>query len=252
MSAFTKELVELYVRCIRPQVVRGAAPAPQDPLWLKYGGAAEDSLGRKVVRFFKVKLGLHITTAAIRSLVETAMHEKYQDGEITQAQRESVQSINGHSSQVTQDYYVREDRAREVAQARSAFTVITQQVVPDEAADGRAPAQQPLFPRWAERDNYRAIQWGADHPDSGKPSCKKAQWTKDEITYIGDFCDKQLAINPQHATLVAACRKRILRDPDAYAIFHERHVLDVGRLRDGYRTYKRMVQTGQWISQHHD
>lgn len=257
LSALTKELLELYVRCLRPQAAQGATPAAQDPLWLKYDGDAEDSLGRKVVRFYKAQLQLHITTTAIRSMVETAMHEKYQDGEITKAQRESVQAINGHSSQVTQDYYVREDRAREVAQARSAFTVITQHALPDGAAgdgeEGQAPPQQPLlFPRWAERDQYRAIQWGADHPDSGNPACKKARWTYDEVRYIGDFCDEQRTANPQHATLVAACRKQILRDPDAHRIFHERHVLDVGRLRDGYRSYKNMIETGEWISQHRD
>lgn len=236
LSAATKELLAIYVDHLRPQVAR-QQPLPADPLWLKYSGAAEDSLGRQVTKFFKAELGLLITTTAIRSLVETAMHEKHQDGEITQAQRESVHAINGHSSQVTQDYYIREDRAREVALARSAFNAITMQ-------DSPAEGEEPLFPRATERDQHQALEWGQDHPDG--PNRKKARWTEAEVRYIGNWCEQQLRVNPHHGTLAAACLKHIMTDPAAQRIFHEIHVLDSGRLRHGYRMYQKRVEAGLW------
>lgn len=236
LSGATKELLGVYLDHLRPQVAR-MPPLPADPLWLKFSGAREEALGRQVTKFFKAELGLIITTTAIRSLVETAMHEKHQDGEITQAQRESVQAINGHSSQVTQDYYVREDRAREVTLARNAFNAITLQ---DSPAEGEAP----LFPKATERDVHQALVWGLDHPDG--PERKKARWTDAEVRYIGNWCEQQLRINPHHGTLAAACLKHIMADPAAQRIFHEIHVLDSARLRHGYRMYQRLVEAGLW------
>jgi hypothetical protein len=238
LSAVTKELLGVYLQHLRPIAARGLPPRNLDPLWLKYSGVAEDGLGRKVVRFFTAQLGLHITTTAIRSLVETAMYEKYKEGEITLAQKESVHTINGHSSQVTQDYYIKEDMARGVAQARDAFEVITEQVLPE--------GQEAVpFPGWADREVFSAAEWGADHPDRDLPVHKKARWTADEIAYIGAYCDRQTQANPDHRTVVACCLQQLRLDPAAQRVFHERHVLDSARLRHGYRKYLDMTGEGR-------
>ena len=121
LSTTTSFLLKAYQEFLRPQVCLTGTACGDQPLWLTFEGTAERHLGVRVTQFFRQSLRLHITCTAIRSLVETAMHASYKQGRITQQEMYSVQAINGHSSQVTEDYYIQEDRAQDVAQARSAF-----------------------------------------------------------------------------------------------------------------------------------
>lgn len=58
--------------------------------------------------------GLSIRSNMFRSLIEMKTQELRNDGRISEATRLSVCSINGHSSAVTRDFYLLEDRKRDV------------------------------------------------------------------------------------------------------------------------------------------
>lgn len=104
------------------------------------------------------------------------------------------------------------------------------------------PAQAPqvtftgLVANWQQHDAFVPADWGSAHPDYGKTT--RARWTDDEVNYIGRFCENLSVTNPYANTVVAQCLHRIKQDPAALSIFHEIHVLDSGRLRNGYRIYQ--------------
>lgn len=121
LSELSMKLLAMYLRHIRPWVER-TKPRRQDPLWLDFDGEAEKHIGKRVSEFFRKSLGLHITTTAIRSLVETTMDSMFRRGEISNEEKAAVHKINGHTSIVAEDYYVQQDRANDVFHARQAFT----------------------------------------------------------------------------------------------------------------------------------
>lgn len=257
-------LLRIYLMHVRTCVVP-LEEDPMAPLFLTYQGQPEDRLGKRLTVFFKRTLQLHITTTAIRSMVETMTDKKYVQGEITKEVKESVQHINGHSSRITQDYYVRRDQANMVSQARNAFgnqasSAMTHLGVPDVPQPFTPHSPAPLGWRagwaqhqgsaaaWPRNDRLEPADWGREHPDYARVG-KKARWTLEEIQYIGRWCEREDEGALHSTNLVARCLRHIMRDPQALPIFHRNHVLDGPRLRHGYRTYKTMVQDGQWIPQ---
>lgn len=121
LSNTSMELVRLYVDVVRPQVCRSRLVQPTDHLWLTYKGEPDLHIGKQVTYFFIRTLEVSVTTTTIRSLVETTMDKRWKEGQITEAQKDAVQNINGHSSQTTRDYYLLEDRAQDVVDAHAAF-----------------------------------------------------------------------------------------------------------------------------------
>ena len=280
LTETTRSLLLIYLDHLRTQRPH-ASSAGEDPLWLDYEGQADTKLGKKVVRFFRHTIDLHMTTTSIRSLVETTMHDAKLKGTITHEEQQSVHAINGHSGKTTVDYYVMQDRTNEVTCARSAFERICSRTpavsadalfddaIPDvdfDAAscdDFTAPSTPlhtspqrvaPTVPqratmshvdRWSRSDALVAADWGTDHPDYGLPG-RRAQWTREEVSYVGRYCEQKMLSNPDCSNVVAECLKTMLRDPVAVAIFHKIHVLDTGRLRNGYRVYQQLKARGEW------
>jgi hypothetical protein len=254
-------LLRLYLRHVR------CCATPQDPedmdaLFLTYQGAPEKLLGKRLTSFFKRTLDLHITTTAMRSMVETMTDRMYLTGEISQEVRAAVQNINGHSSRITQDYYVRRDQANMVSQARNVFTGQAQAHLPqyDPGEEDWSDVQEPVasppwqphsaggpMPGWPVADQLRPADWGTEHPNYNSQG-GKAQWTQQEVTYIGRWCEQEAAGTGWSTNLVARCLRFLVHDPAALPIFHKNHVLDGQRLRHGYRIYMEQVKKGQWVS----
>jgi hypothetical protein len=110
------KLLQAYKVKFRPRNCGG----PKSPLFITRNGKLYN-ISRGVTRFFKAELGIHINTTTIRSLVETTMHKALMQGVITPEERAAVMNINGHSSQVTKEYYIRNEREADVANGCSAF-----------------------------------------------------------------------------------------------------------------------------------
>jgi hypothetical protein len=256
LSVRALQLLELYLEFLRPPAADRSEHTSVDALWITFTGEPDKHVGQRVTAFFKRHLQLHITTTAIRSLVETTMDTLHMKGLITTEQRASVHSINGHSGAVAKDYYIHKVRGEDVQHAREAFQEMFS-TVDDDDAEGpeprstewaplplpleanlmQSPARGPAAPRsWQERAAPVAIDFGSAHPDY-KNTSVKAHWTDEEKDYVGRWCARTLNENPLTSNVVAKCREYILRDPFAWPIFHANHVLDSGRLRNGYRSW---------------
>lgn len=263
------ELLAIYVQIVRPQVSRTHPPQAAEDLWLTYKGKSEMQLGKLLTAFFVKSLGLRVTITAIRSLVETLMHKKMQQGLITQEQRNAVMNINGHSSATTEAYYVMEDRTDDVYNARSAFDAAVEESITEQAdafydeggddmdndvATPSAPSsillptaphamspRSPFDPRnrfAAPVRVFAAADWGREHPDY-ESAKKKAVWTAEEKTYVGMWCTNFIAQHPGATAVVAKCLHYMKTDPAALRIFHKHHTLNSARLRHGYEEFLR-------------
>mmetsp|Transcript_20277 Transcript_20277/g.33942 ORF Transcript_20277/g.33942 Transcript_20277/m.33942 type:complete len:580 (+) Transcript_20277:520-2259(+) len=122
LSEESYQLVELYVRCLRPHVAMRTPPT--DRLWITHEGKPIEDVGRYVTQFFRAELRLNVSTTGIRGLVETYMAKLHDQELITTEARNAVQTINGHSGQVTKDFYIKKARAEEVKLTRDAFSAI--------------------------------------------------------------------------------------------------------------------------------
>jgi hypothetical protein len=108
-----------------------------------------------------------------------------------------------------------------------------------------APAQdrnhlsfQQLLARWEANDAVTAIDWGNGRADYGQPNLQRAEWSNEEILYVGTFCEEELARRgTDKANVVSVCLKHIYGDPNAIPIFHPNHVLDCSRLRHAWRSW---------------
>lgn len=176
-----------------------------------------------------------------------------------------MSNINGHTGEVVRDYYVRQTRGADVEHARDAFAQLLDAAAPpavDHQLDsGPLPPPLPLLPlsvcplelvvsptpprlpsatdepNWMVRARAQPIDFGTQHPDYNSKSVK-AQWTEEELNYVGEWCTAALTNNPSTSNVVAKCRDHIMKDPAAWPIFHSIHVLDSGRLRNGYRAWQ--------------
>lgn len=162
LGEVSHKLLQHYVTVVRPQVRPAAYSHPDEPLFLTYRGAPEKNVGRLVTLFFTNKCGLSVSTTGIRSLVETTMHKRFQKGEISEAQRTAVQNINGHSSNVTKDFYLLEDRVADVHAARAAFQLEMDENI-DRMAD-EMTAEDVVSPQ-----NLASSQWALFDTPLGSP-----------------------------------------------------------------------------------
>jgi hypothetical protein len=93
-----------------------------DHLLLAWSGKKalkDDNLSTKFTAFFR-GTNLHLTITALRTLHETRAAEMERKGIITPGQRAAITSINGHTSEVAREYYLRENQIDNVHQAREA------------------------------------------------------------------------------------------------------------------------------------
>ena len=214
-------LLEVYVPILRPMVepVRHGDTNRDDPLFLLYSGKSGILPGRLVQAFFRRTLDILLTITAIRGMIETEAEERLSRGEITQAERNSILDVNGHSGTVANEFYVRNEARNVAMQASGAFGL-----------SGLVPSMGPVAPMEVE-------QWGLDHPDRAITSDRRARWTTEERDYLHAVID---AITSErggahHPRLMAACLRRIKEDKSTRRIFHKRHIMSTDRLRAGYR-----------------
>lgn len=313
-SKLTKEMLEAFL-VMRELVVRRTG-SRETALFINFDGAADaPSIGRRVTAFFKTRLNLHITTTAIRSLVETAADQLRRQQKLTREQQEAIHAINGHSGATARDYYIRTAREDDARMGHRSFAVMLSASQKAAAASGRTTAATaapghvsvPLG-RVESADVGCAGGWGEkvhdhhdvvddcddDHVDDDHPlddadvnddratgcagaplvfsreetanggtrhckskaysvSCfgahhptpdwyKKAVWTEAEIAYIGHWYEAERLANPRNTNNMAArCLRRVHDDPNAAPIFHQNHVLDSGRFRQGIDKYLQLA-----------
>jgi hypothetical protein len=142
VSEETEPLVKYYVENFRPIAVRrgkAACTRSFEALWLDYDGnkLAAANIGRWVTNYWQKKTKTSTSTTTCRALVETIAHRAHLDGEITTSQRDAITGVNGHSSQIAQDYYLFHDRQTEASLAIKGFQKIIG-TTPKQQDTGRA------------------------------------------------------------------------------------------------------------------
>ena len=123
------EIMRFYIDEVRPTALKNIRLAPEQPavtnsVWLKFDGSP-DKPGRRLTDFFQRTMQLHVTTTTLRGLMETETKKAETRGEITTAERISVQNVNGHTGAVVKDFYLRQDRSADAAAARRTFTTMS-------------------------------------------------------------------------------------------------------------------------------
>jgi hypothetical protein len=111
ISQTAKRLLTKYITLIRP-IIRSRCreePNNMDKLFLDFEGKPHLRLGRLVTQYFSSKQGgyHHITTTSLRSLVETQATILQKAGSISSGDLASIQNINGHSAQTSEEFYVK-------------------------------------------------------------------------------------------------------------------------------------------------
>jgi hypothetical protein len=126
LSEISKNLLLIYLKVLRPvAATKMKIKSMEEPLWITFNGGSEIDVGKLVSNYFKRKLNISITTTNIRSLVETETETLFRNGMISKSERSAISLINGHTSQTTNDYYVRENMTQNVDQARNVFSYIS-------------------------------------------------------------------------------------------------------------------------------
>lgn len=150
-----------------------------------------------------------------------------------------MESINGHSSAVVENYYLKLNRAEDVHQARALFQVDPSSPQRDRTAvTTSSPASTPTQSTFTTQTTFRPsddlshLKWGADHPDKN-PTPTKVTWSDSELEYIKEW---QLNNVLDGRNPIARCLNFIRDDSDARKIFHHHHVLNSARLRVGYNS----------------
>jgi hypothetical protein len=200
------------------------------------------------------------------------MDKLHNQGIITKVEREAVSNINGHSSKICLDYYLKRDRNSDVHQARNAFNKCLGIMSSNSSNSSNSSADNTLDKcdatnemndtntlnnrdnnstinsNWLPNDPNVSIEWGAKHPDFTN-KLQRSVWSPEEINYIGKWCSDTINLKPQfRKTIVSKCWHHIKNnsnDNSIRDIFHINHILDTTRLRHGYRS---AIQSGKFDS----
>jgi len=223
----------IYVESFRPVAIRNATKkilsTSHDFLWLTYEGDQHTQIGKYVTKLFAA-YDFHITTCDLRSLAETKSNDAMLSGKISPAHRNAITDLNGHSSQVTKDYYLKTDRIAESSFGREGFAQmlgLQSEVVTDEAT------------HWRDEGIDEDSKYGSAHPDKGNPITKRARWTREEINFIGHWIRGFIREHPKSTRVLSKLLDHIWKTPSCHSIFHPRHVLTTSRLKSGLDAYER-------------
>ncbi len=238
MTKICKRFLIAYVNDIRPPTPKD----PQQPLFVHRNGGKHNTLGRAAKKWIKTTLQLNMNTTNLRTLVETTADKNYFSGLITAAQRESVCRVNGHSSKTARDYYVRQELAMHIANSQIALglaenndSTSTSTVVNADACTEANITANALF---NAHDNFSYAEWGSEHPNFGSDAAR-VRFSKNEKAYMKAFA---VEFRSRHGKVegnfAAQLLAHIRADPKALPIFHENHVVDSSRIRNGLRSLK--------------
>ncbi len=176
---------------------------------------------------------LKITTTSIRKLVEIQMEALKRKGIINEEEREAIKNINGHSSRIVEDCYLKMDRDADASHGRNAFGKLLEYEGLQYDTNTNQLEGKEL---WRDADDLQHAPWGTNHPSFGHdtPKNMRAPWSPAEIDYLLDWIDSHPKLITGNTNKIAKCLHHIENDEKALPIFHLNHVLNSGRLRTGF------------------
>lgn len=150
-------------------------------------------------------------------------------GKINERDLLAVRNISGHTGQIAADYYVMDERKKDVDGGRRVL-----------AAAGLG---EEFIDEWSNLEPEPMLHkvWGRDHPAYDRKNVRKVPWSPAEIKYIGDKVTMLNALPNPPVNMMSHCLKLINEDAVAQDIFHQHHVLNSARMRPGYDAYRRTL-----------
>ncbi len=229
-------LVETYINVARPKISNcQTAHRPLDPLWLTYTKVkmTNSDISHRISRFFLRTMQLNITTTGIRKMVEIEMESAVRANIISPQERLAIQHINGHSSAVVEDFYLKLDRAADANDGRNAF-----QKYFDHIGYGSETNSNSMTKTigWPEKDDLMHAPWGTMHPSYSKTTPKNMRfpWSEEELDYLQNWIQNNKEMLVHSGNRVARCLRYLKNDPVALPIFHVHHIMNSSRLRTGF------------------
>jgi hypothetical protein len=237
------------VSLYRPIAVANGGGVDSPYVFLSFNGKAFNDiggLGKHLSAFMRDECNLASSTNALRSLVETTTQLKHRRGEIGADVVAAVQNINGHSSAVAANYYNRIDRVDDVHRARDLFSPVSslqsalggnphQEGSHQPASTLAATAIPSLATSFATHSTYkRQIRYGTDHPYYNDNVSKKIPWSDAEKEYLMEWKATHILCPEDNERALSRCLTHIKADTSCHPIFHQHHLLNTARLRNGF------------------
>jgi hypothetical protein len=129
---FIVPLLTQWVKVIRPAILnlipsakhREQLASPHAPLWINLQGRVP-KISCFVSKFFRKELNIMISPNKIRSLISTESQDLLDRGLITAAHKQSIENVSGHSSSITDAYYLKRSRTADAKRSQEAFSLLT-------------------------------------------------------------------------------------------------------------------------------
>lgn len=213
------ELLTMYIDVVRPKLLQlyNLEANPSSPGLLNFDGVSALDVGRRVTEFYSDHLGLHITTTAIRSIVETDMEDRYRNNDIDFNTRVAVMNLGGHSSATTRDHYIRRQRDEETELVNRAWRQ-------PQPGMGCVSTPSRIEPDVGIAHEYH----GVDR--------ERIPWSKAEKVWLLQW--RKLNQSSSASQCLAAIRETAA----SRQLFHKHHVEDAAKLAYGLAK----IRSGKW------
>jgi hypothetical protein len=218
-----KDMFFLYVKVIRPRILAMNNLTENEYVFISYRGEKFNGLDKNVASWFR-KNSFNVTTNVLRSLCDTQTHELVQLGRIPKAFEESMLEINGHSGEMSKEYYRRSSFQSHIRNGNAVFDIIRTENMPENSI-------------FANPELVQRVDYGREHPNHGKVDAKRIKWTNAEINLLVGLLNRTDVKNSSKPFVL--CLQIIKSDPSAHRIFHEHHLSSHQRLRVGHQMYVR-------------
>lgn len=221
-----KDMFFLYVKVIRPRILAMNNLLENEYVFISYRGEKFNCLDKNVSSWFR-KNSFNVTTNVLRSLCDTQTHELVKLGRIPQSFEESMLEINGHSGEMSKEYYRRSSFQSHIRNGNAVFDIIRTENMPENSI-------------FSNPELVRRVDYGRDHPHHGKADAKRIKWTSAEINYLVMLLDLTEIKNSSKPFVL--CLQMIKSDPSAQRIFHPHHLSSHQRLRVGHQMHIRNLR----------
>ena len=233
-----RKLLRLYIHLYRPVVHERnhmGQLLPKDILLITWYGKPLTQLGKKVTALAMRELNCRINVTALRSNMETLSAQSLDEGIINNAEANAISQTIGHSRATARACYNIVDTNRSVRLTTSAGHRLGYINNNDDDDDDHTNNEMNPNNNDSEIDfaynTYEPIPWGTRHSHFGSKKTR-VPFSNDEMNYLQSLIiilesNKTFSVH----NVASQCYKLIMSDPDAWPIFHERHILIPARLR---------------------
>jgi hypothetical protein len=202
LSKISREILSIYFNHVRNLVTTDYDN--DTPLWVSYSGSSLKhgvSPGKLIKKFFS-SYNHNITTTYLRSLVETMAKTLLDEGKISSSERKAISDINSHSSLVTEQFYIQEDKKKALLGSKRVFSVAFNNEESDNDMDGYAyppidedfhTSYQPDYDDVYNEDTFELISESnvITSPIREVSSSSKRNWLTPSGTILGTSDESQ-------------------------------------------------------------